>query len=348
MSIENVKLSNRIYYEICSSCNLNCIHCSDLLANQKKYLNMSDIEKFQKKIAVIGVDEIVLTGGEPFLHPKIYEIIDIMCKLGKVYVTTNATLIDIDRINRLLGKYPNLIIQISFDAFNKYTFDLIRGKGVYDKVHRVIDELCARNKNKQIALSMTIMKTNIHEVKDVVEYVKSKNLSYLHFPELLCIGNAYKGWGEIAPNTYDQIQVEEYILNEIVKSDCSITCNRIQKICNMTNYGGKVDCSKYKTLKIVPSGDVLPCPVSSNLDFSIGKINDNNIFDKIKALNYEQNYLDIEKEKCSSCESKDICNQRFCSNCKYFNNDYEMEYTNYCCEIYSHHFQQIIKEVDDV
>lgn len=339
-----MKLSNRIYYEICSSCNLNCIHCSDLLANQTKYLNLDEVIEFQKKVNLIGINEIVLTGGEPFLHPNIYELIRNMCNLGKVYVTTNATLIDIEKLNQLLEEFPNLVIQISFDALSKSTFDKIRGKGIKDKVQHIIDELCILGKNKQIALSMTIMKTNIQEVKNVIEYVKSKNLAYLHFPELLCIGNAHSKWEEIAPDIDDQIQIEQYILNEVVSSDCLITCNRIQRICSMVNFGKEIDCTKYKTLKIVPSGDILPCPVSSNLNYSLGKIEDSDIIDKIQNTDFDNNYLDNDKEKCEYCEFKDMCNQRFCSNCKYFSDKYERNYSNYCCAIYSQHFNQIVKE----
>ena len=45
--------SNRMYYEIISSCNLSCKHCSDLLSGQVEMLEVDEILNFISKLWVI-------------------------------------------------------------------------------------------------------------------------------------------------------------------------------------------------------------------------------------------------------------------------------------------------------
>lgn len=84
---------NKVYIEITSVCNLACSFCPQT----KRQANFISIEDFTKTLDEIKghTDSIYLhVKGEPLLHPKIDQLLDISYEKGfKVNITTNGTLI---------------------------------------------------------------------------------------------------------------------------------------------------------------------------------------------------------------------------------------------------------------
>src|SRR4030042_1188210 len=85
----------KVVFELLSSCNLCCAYC---FYHEKKHskvrLPLADIYRkidiFQKD----GIGKLVLTGGEPTLHPNFIEIANYaIAKIPKVSVCTNADII---------------------------------------------------------------------------------------------------------------------------------------------------------------------------------------------------------------------------------------------------------------
>ena len=82
--------------EITDFCNEKCTHCYHPEHKEKWFLK--DLEKLNRMLAEfgnIGFMHVVVTGGEPLLHPEFKEI----CKLAQknrylISVKTNGTLVD--------------------------------------------------------------------------------------------------------------------------------------------------------------------------------------------------------------------------------------------------------------
>lgn len=83
--------------EITGTCNLLCRHC------YRKYGDHSNItvEDVIKHVKETDSEHILISGGEPFLHPDIKKILTEIKKLGrKVIVLCNGT--NIDKHDRLI------------------------------------------------------------------------------------------------------------------------------------------------------------------------------------------------------------------------------------------------------
>ena len=65
-----------LYIELTGNCNLNCVHCGNEEENSK-HLGFSHLERLLEEFNAGHGKKLVLTGGEPLLHPNIREILDV-------------------------------------------------------------------------------------------------------------------------------------------------------------------------------------------------------------------------------------------------------------------------------
>ena len=132
-------------------CNLTCTHCFN--ASGPKDPRIQRMEPAQVRAAIdeaasLGVKELYYTGGEPFLHPDILDLIEYALRCAPTTVLSNGTLITeavADRLAALAAasRY-SLEVRLSLDAVDGETNDAIRGKGVFDKVLRAAVRLEVR------------------------------------------------------------------------------------------------------------------------------------------------------------------------------------------------------------
>ena len=81
--------------QLTERCNLHCEHCFVSAENQGE---MMDFDKFKKQIipqlVKNNVKKVTLTGGEPFVYPKLMDVIRLLMDENiEISLCTNATLI---------------------------------------------------------------------------------------------------------------------------------------------------------------------------------------------------------------------------------------------------------------
>ena len=94
-----------------------------------------------------GVREFYFTGGEPFLHPDIEDLIAFVLHYGPLSILTNGLLIDADRAARLSllaqASPYSLDLRISLDGINAEQNDPIRGRGTFDRIVAAVTRCAA-------------------------------------------------------------------------------------------------------------------------------------------------------------------------------------------------------------
>ena len=127
--------------KVTEKCNLRCKHCyldaSCEKANMMTYHQFENLVKILKKNHVLNLE---LTGGEIFVNPQAYEILELALKqFAMVAILTNGTILS-DKVLALLAKYKDkIIINVSIDSTNPQVHDKFRGmKGALQlELHRV-------------------------------------------------------------------------------------------------------------------------------------------------------------------------------------------------------------------
>ncbi|MBH5317718.1 radical SAM protein [Paenibacillus sp. GSMTC-2017] len=112
-----MKRFKKFYIETTSICNLSCHFCPPTLRG-KGFVTVEDFKKTLDQIKP-HTDYIYFhVKGEPLLHPKIDELLDISHEKGfKVNITTNGTLITKNK-QKLLGKPALRQINFSLHSFD--------------------------------------------------------------------------------------------------------------------------------------------------------------------------------------------------------------------------------------
>ena len=132
-------------------CNLECTHCINASGPSDPWLKPMAPEIARNAIREadeLGVKEIYFTGGEPFLHGEILELLADALAVAPTTVLTNGTLIDDAMADRLAAlarrSLYSLEIRVSLDDTDTEKNDRVRGAGTFDKAVHAIQLLHER------------------------------------------------------------------------------------------------------------------------------------------------------------------------------------------------------------
>ena len=98
-------------------CNLQCTHCFISCGPQNHTHEMMTLGEVQARLdesKTLGVKDYYITGGEVFINPEIFEILEAILQCGPLDVLTNGTLITPEKAKRLQDIQARVPIPCSF------------------------------------------------------------------------------------------------------------------------------------------------------------------------------------------------------------------------------------------
>ncbi len=150
-------VGSRLWLYTNFDCNLRCDYCC--VASSPKVLRRALGLERVKQIAIeateLGVAEIFVTGGEPFLLPDISEILQACAVAAPTTVLTNGMLIAGRRLDSLRSlPRDRVVLQISIDSPTPERHDRHRGKGSWARAWQGIER--ARAEGFRVRLAATV------------------------------------------------------------------------------------------------------------------------------------------------------------------------------------------------
>lgn len=119
-------------------CNLRCSHCFISCAPDNDAFGLLSLEEVGRRLeesVSLGVREYYFTGGEPFLHPRIVDILTLSLSYGPTTVLTNGTLLKRRHVEPLAEAAASsrwsLEFRLSLDGFDADSNDPLRGVGSF-------------------------------------------------------------------------------------------------------------------------------------------------------------------------------------------------------------------------
>lgn len=171
-------------------CNSRCIICDIWRTKNKKFKDISydKIKQILDASSFKNVRTFVLTGGEPFIRPDLYEIYNFIKQKfpsKKIIISTNGLLRKniLDFLEKIEDKSSFGLI-ISLDGIKK--IDNIRGvKNSLEKILNTIREIKKQFPSIKLFIKFTITPWNHNEILDIYNLSKKENIGFL----IKCIDN---------------------------------------------------------------------------------------------------------------------------------------------------------------
>lgn len=319
MKLKEIK---KAWIIITSDCNNNCLCCySDNMCKKNELMSFEKIVKVINFIKKINCKRLVLTGGEPTLHPDFDRIVDIAVQKGFfISIPTNGR--NLTNKNSILKNKNKLSLSISVHGSNSNIHDNItKSQGSFNETTDAI-KFCTNHKI-DVATATVINKHNILDTPQMIKYVSDIGIKkiklYLGIPPL----NSY-----FDPNDY--LTINEFgdkviSLFELAKNNgLNLYIEQPLPLCSLPTKAKELLISgeiKYLPMCHIPFGynlvvdyeeNLIPCPHITEI--KIGNIEtfyNNNSFEDFWTGTLEKNFRKKMRKyplkECRVCADNNYC-----------------------------------------
>jgi MoaA/NifB/PqqE/SkfB family radical SAM enzyme len=231
--------------EITGACTYRCRHCYGSFPKPGQ-LSLVDIEHICAE-AREWFDCIILSGGEPFLHPDIAALVEAAAHDFLVFITTSGCGITPEHIRRIGSR---AVLVFGLDGIGP-THDEYRGMpGAYETLIHAMD-LC-RDLPKEIIV--TLWKKVIPQIDPIIRLAEGYN-AILHFNHLIPVGRV-PAHPEIIPAVAELEMLHEKLWK--LKKNSGAVMTDLHRVTEQDREQGISLFCKGR-FNITTTGDVRPC-----------------------------------------------------------------------------------------
>jgi radical SAM protein with 4Fe4S-binding SPASM domain len=177
-----------VVWNITRRCNLKCIHCySD--SDAREYpgeLSWDQCVGVVDDLAQYGVPGVLLSGGEPLIHPRFFDLATYARGKGlRLTLSTNGTLIDQEAATRIKG-LGFAYVGISLDGIGA-THDYFRGReGSFNKAVQAFRN--CKEVGQKVGLRLTLSRNNIDDLDRILDLIEQEDIDRVCFYHLVYSG----------------------------------------------------------------------------------------------------------------------------------------------------------------
>lgn len=257
-----------ITIEVTQQCPNCCVHCSSLSSLRKTTcLSTEKIIEVINDAVVLGCQIINISGGEPFLHPRLKQIIDHVFKKGlKCYIyTSGISLVDgkprvvsKDILESLKGKVNKYIVNV--EAVDEDTYNQVMGTafGGFEMMKQFVKN--AVGLGDIVEAHFVPMKLNYQQIPDVVKMCAELGVSRVSFLRFVPQGRGFENRQDILLDKEGMSEVK-LMMDECVKKNAS----NIRIGIPFSSCNKRTNCQTGTDKLVVRyDGNVYPCEAFKN------------------------------------------------------------------------------------
>lgn len=301
-----------IYLHVTNRCNLNCEYCYSSGMGVGDPLSFEAISRLIDESVQMGAESVTISGGEPLMRKDIKQILAYASERLETTLLTNGILIDRDMVEYL--SRLDVYVQVSLDGLSPSAHESVRGVGTFQRTMSAIQLLLEHNMERQLALSVAIVKSNLTEVPKLIEFALQSGISQVNMRPVMAQGNALLNWKRIEPtiDEYAQLFDELYPLLLECRGKLLVRGCLIDFIFGTLTNPQEAGCPAGEKLMVDSNGDVYPCQMISHPDYSLGNIRNeslNEIRDSSRLEQVCQQFACRVKQiaKCQTCQWRGFC-----------------------------------------
>jgi uncharacterized protein len=288
---------NNLYLHVTFGCNLHCTHCyADAGGEREGALSGDDIARACREAAKLGFRHVVITGGEPLMHPQRDEMLDALsglCREVKPLLTVLRTNLafhaDRDLLRRLGRSTDEVVVSVDGD---RETHDVRRGRGAYDltvaNLRALVEMGCETDLSLACVLPLNLVKGAPGD--SVRALAKELGIRRTRFKPLLPLGRARDSAPDIIPET---------VWAHLGPRD-------------VVSYGftPAASCGMGQNLYVEPDGSAYPCYAWHGKRRYLGHINrDNGLSGVIRSEAFRKlgTHTVNTNRRCGRCALRYVC-----------------------------------------
>jgi heme d1 biosynthesis radical SAM protein NirJ len=173
-----------VIWNLIRRCNLTCKHCYSVSADRDfpNELSLDEVEDVMDDLKRYGVPVLILSGGEPLMHPHIFDISRRAKRMGfYVGLSTNGTRIDPGNIGEIADVGYDYV-GISIDGMRETHDRFRRLDGAFDLALRGV-RLC-READIKVGLRFTLTEDNAAELPELLRLMNDEGVDKFYLSHL--------------------------------------------------------------------------------------------------------------------------------------------------------------------
>lgn len=327
------KTPKSVSISITGACNLHCRYCFyNNEMERLKDLNTEQWLSFFETLRDLSVMDVSLTGGEAFLRPDLFELIDGIIQNHMRYnILSNGTLIDEKVIEALhQGKRRQRLdyIQVSIDGSRAEVHNLSRPDS-FDGALRGLKLL--RRHGLPTVVRVTINKHNLHDLENLAALLLDEiGLGSFGTNDAMPIGSGCRSEWEVSLNQQEKLEamrimkgLKERYGNRITASAGPLAKLKMYDEMDRARRGEKVETDWkmgylsacgciYQKIDILHDGTIVPCCMLPGLP--LGNILSDSLLEIwqthpiLDAMRNRRSIPMKEVKGCEHCEWNAYCN----------------------------------------
>jgi radical SAM protein with 4Fe4S-binding SPASM domain len=295
-----------VSWEVTKACNLNCSHCASQTMEGREIDTWEGLELIEH-LHDLGVFILSFSGGEPFIRPDIFRLLERARELDiQIGLTTNGILLDEETVQRLSVLEP-FNVHISIDGVGEVHDSFRNRTGVFDIAIRSLGLL--KQYRVPCGITTSLTKRNFSDLENIKEFVIQNDIRSWEIFFAIPVGNLDKNEALDEAEFMELAARIEAIRKELVNTKVFVgdslgyfgsACIRDEEWNGCT--AGISHCA------IDAYGNVKGCPVQPP-ELIEGNIRDSSLGDIWRQDSaFQYNRRDVKLEGyCSRCRHKKVC-----------------------------------------
>lgn len=289
-----------LWLEVTHSCNQKCIHCyTESRPNRKEMMPLNRAFDWIKQGRECGFREIQFTGGEPFIHKNLWEMVAYARELNypNIEIYTNLTLTKYEDFLRM--KQLGVRLATSLLGPNAQVHDsCTQTPGSFDKWYKNIK--IVQSLDLPYRIGVVRMRQNENHIRSIE--------AFLRHEELISASDTF--------NSSDVHPTGSAVKNDVMPSIPEYSCSPRRINAQFFHTSRYYNSCWRGILAIAPTGDVYPCVFARSL--IVGNLTQSSLKAIVQKL--YSTYWKIPLASVAKCKD---CEFRYaCTDCRALSLDY--------------------------
>ncbi len=242
-----------VHLELTYSCDLNCYYCYNDRKLQGTPLSLEQYFSFFADLRRMNVMQLVLSGGEPLMHPDFFQIGARAKELGfLIRLKTNGNKLDAATIQRIQKEISPFCIDLSLHGASAAVHD--RQTQIPGSLQRLLNNLQAlKESGQRFRINTTMTRWNEEELEQMMTLVET-------------LGSTLNISFQVSPqDDGNQNPLSIKVSKESESRAAGIIAEHSQQVqeqpvdCEPAKLAGKLCGIGSSTVTVDPYGNVLPC-----------------------------------------------------------------------------------------